>query len=75
MRVNAITRDHAEADAFQQASTARVHGGIGHVRVDIGEICGGLNGLQVTGAGVADPFPVTRDVARMFNPPFKQVDQ
>lgn len=39
LRVNAITRTHAELDAFQQAANAGVRGGTGRLFVDA-ELCG-----------------------------------
>lgn len=48
MKVNAITRTHAEADAFQQAASAGVRGGRGNMYVDraLCPACGQNGGVK-----------------------------
>jgi len=48
LRVNAITRTHAEADAFQQAANAGVSGGRGTLYVDraLCPACGQNGGVR-----------------------------
>jgi hypothetical protein len=48
LRVNAITRTHAEADAFQQAANAGMNGGRGTLYVDraLCPACGPNGGVR-----------------------------
>lgn len=72
LRVNAITRTHAEADAFQQAANAGVSGGRGTLYVDraLCPACGpngGVRGLMRQ-LGLEELEVITPQGAQVFRP-------